>query len=196
MDEPGGQRCQRGARIDPTLCTVRNGALIPGAARHKTLITANRSTAPQRATRGLRAKRVLTPGRRALVFELKSKQNVCPIASRSDEHAWRMGTSYVLSAARATADEAGKRALLQTFRDALSHAPDRAVVSVNCGTAVAQPRNMLLKTAFYMRYQAGGRSMACRTGSGSRAAELFFEGGDTTSGQSSIERTSASRFRH
>ena len=111
------------------------------------------------------------------------------------EIGWRIGTSYVLSAARATADGAGKRALLQTFRDALSHAPDRAVVTVNCGTAVAQPRNMLLKTAFYMRYQAGGRSMACRTGSGARAEELFFEGGDTISGQSSIECTSESRFR-
>jgi hypothetical protein len=60
---------------------------------------------------------------------------------------------------------------------------------------MTQPRNMLLKAAFYMRYQAGGRSMACRTGGGSRAEELFFEGGDTTSGQSSIEHTAESRFR-
>ena len=75
----------------------------------------------------------------------------------------RMGTSYVLSAACATARKPSKRALLQSFRDALSPAPDRAVVTVNCGTAARQPRNMLHETAFCVRYQVGGRSLACRT---------------------------------
>src|SRR6185312_741134 len=106
----------------------------------------------------------------------------------------RMGTSYVLSTARATARKAGKRALLQSFRFALSRAPDRAVVTVNCGTAGRRPRNMLHKTAFCVSYQAGERPMA-RSGGRSCADELFFERGDTTSGQSSIECASESRVR-
>ena len=112
--------------------------------------------------------------------------------SGADEHKWRMGTSYVLSAACATAGKPGKRALHQSFRDPLSPPSDRTVVTVNCGTSALQPLNMLRKTAFCVRYQAGGRPMACRTGSGTRSDELFFEGGDTTSGQSSIECASES----
>jgi hypothetical protein len=84
----------------------------------------------------------------------------------------RMETSYVLSAACATACQAPKRALLQSFRDALSLVPDRAVVTVNCGTAVRQPHNMLHETAICVSYQAGGRSVACRTDGRSRAEDL------------------------
>src|SRR6185312_789242 len=87
-----------------------------------------------------------------------------------------MGTSYVLCAACATARKPAKRALHQSFRDPLSRPPDSTVVIVNCGTSALQPLNMLRATTFCVRYQAGGRPMACRTGSRTRSDELFFRG--------------------
>ena len=85
----------------------------------------------------------------------------------------RIEPSYVLFAGRATAHGAQKRALLQSFRDALSREPDRPVVTVNCGTAVRPPRNMLAETAFCVRYQAGGARKPVGLAAG-RAEELYF----------------------
>jgi hypothetical protein len=187
-------------KLDPTLCTVRDGALNSGPANSKTLTTRKCSILPSpwvrlSQRRGSRVMRVLEEMKRSFVVNVtlgESQQNACLIMSRADEHKQCMGTSYVLCAACATARKPAKRALHQSFRDPLSRPPDSTVVIVNCGTSALQPLNMLRATTFCVRYQAGGRPMACRTGSRTRSDELFFEGGDTTSGQSSIECASES----
>src|SRR6185437_10043362 len=141
-DRGANDASARTPQSDSTLCTVRGGARFPGPATwYKTLITADRSPFPGCGTAGAKAKCMPS----------------CAWMRREGRNgSARMGTSYVLSAMRATAYAAGKRALLQSFRDALSHASDRSVVTVNCGTAVCPPRNILHKTAFCVRYQESG----------------------------------------
>src|SRR6185312_3134978 len=141
----------------------------------KTVMTADRSTAsvPMSVSQRLASSRMRFSRQRSpsswlrLVnaalegYTAKCMPSCAGMPREGANESARMRTSYVLSTACATASKARKRGLLQTFRDALSRRPDRTIVNVNCGTAARSPRNMLLKTAICVRYQAGGRSRAC-----------------------------------
>ena len=165
MDREANHASAATPDTDSTLCTVRGGARFPGPATSKTVMTADRSTV---------SIALVATARRCETGRSKAKcmPSCTGMLQEGGNGSARMGTSYVLSAARATACKPRKRALLQSFRYELSRAPDRGVVTVNCGTAVPQPRNMLHKSAFCLRYQAGGRPIGGAEGR-SCANELF-----------------------
>lgn len=75
-------------------CARRGGARFPGPATFKTIMTADRSTCLQRAF-----------GICACRSHSKMHAQLCRMQREDGDVSARMGTSYVLSAARATAYE-------------------------------------------------------------------------------------------